>query len=71
MNDAQRRLDFSLNKQFPITERVRLKFRGDVFNVQNTPVLRGPNTDPTSGAFGTITAQEPPRSFQFSLNLQF
>lgn len=40
-------------------------------NIQNTPVLRGPNTDPVSGAFGTITAQEPPRSFQFSLNLQF
>lgn len=69
--DSQRRLDFSLNKTFPIGERFRLRFRGDVFNVENTPVLRGPNTDPVNGAFGTITAQEPPRSFQFSLNLQF
>ncbi|MDZ4802624.1 MAG: carboxypeptidase-like regulatory domain-containing protein [Bryobacteraceae bacterium] len=69
--DKQRRLDFSLNKSFPITEKVRMRFRGDVFNVENTPVLRGPNTDPVSGAFGRITAQEPPRSFQFSLNLQF
>ncbi|MBC7928074.1 MAG: carboxypeptidase regulatory-like domain-containing protein [Bryobacteraceae bacterium] len=69
--DQQRRLDFSLNKTFPIGERVRMRFRGDVFNVQNTPVLRGPNADPINGAFGRITAQEPPRSFQFSLNLQF
>jgi hypothetical protein len=69
--DPQRRLDFSLNKTFPINERFRMRFRGDVFNVENHPVLRGPNTDPVNGAFGTITAQEPPRSFQFSLNLQF
>jgi hypothetical protein len=69
--DAQRRLDLSLNKTFQINERFRMRFRADSFNVENTPVLRGPNTDPVSGAFGTITAQEPPRSFQFSLNLQF
>jgi hypothetical protein len=69
--DAQRRLDFSLNKTFPLGERFRMRFRADVFNVENTPVLRGPNADPVSGAFGTITAQEPPRSFQFALNLQF
>ena len=69
--DRQRRLDFSLNKTFPIGERFRMRFRADAFNVENTPVLRGPNTDPVNGAFGRITAQEPPRSFQFSLNLQF
>jgi hypothetical protein len=69
--DAQRRMDFSLNKTFPLTERFRLRFRADVFNVENTPVLRGPTADPVNGAFGRITAQEPPRSFQFSLNLQF
>ena len=69
--DRQRRLDFSLNKTFPISERFRMRFRADAFNVENTPVLRGPTTDPVNGAFGRITAQEPPRSFQFSLNLQF
>ncbi len=69
--DRQRRLDFSLNKTFPIGERFRMRFRADAFNVENTPVLRGPTTDPVNGAFGRITAQEPPRSFQFSLNLQF
>jgi hypothetical protein len=69
--DSQRRLDLSLNKTFTITERFKMRFRGDSFNVLNEPVLRGPNTTPTSSAFGTITAQEPPRSFQFSLSLMF
>jgi hypothetical protein len=69
--DSQRRLDFSLNKTFPISERFKLRFRADTFNALNTPVLQGPNTTATSSAFGTISGQEPPRSFQFSLNMQF
>ena len=69
--DSQRRWDFSLNKTFTINERFRMRFRGDTFNALNEPVLRGPDMSPTSSTFGRITAQEPPRSFQFSLNLQF
>jgi hypothetical protein len=69
--DSQRRWDFSLNKSFRINERARVRFRADTFNALNEPVLRGPNTTATSSAFGTITAQEPPRSFQFSLQMVF
>jgi len=69
--DSQRRLDFSLNKTFTITERFKMRFRADTFNSLNTPVLQGPNTSATSSAFGTVSGQESPRSFQFSLNLQF
>jgi hypothetical protein len=69
--DSQRRVDFSLNKYFAINERTKLHFRGDTFNALNTPVLQGPNTTATGSTFGTISGQEPPRSFQFSLNLQF
>ena len=69
--DSQRRLDFSVNKTFPITERFKMRFRADSFNVFNTPVLQGPNTSATGSTFGTVSGQEPPRSFQFSLNLQF
>jgi hypothetical protein len=69
--DSQRRWDFSLNKTFTIAEHAKMRFRADTFNLLNEPVLRGPNTTPTSGAFGTITAQEPPRSFQFSLQMMF
>ena len=69
--DSQRRWDFSLNKTFRIKENTRIRFRADTFNALNEPVLRGPNTTATSGAFGTVTAQEPPRSFQFSLQVLF
>ncbi len=69
--DSQRRLDLSLNKTFSMTERYKMRFRADAFNTLNEPVLRGPDTSPTSSTFGRITAQEPPRSFQFSLQLQF
>jgi hypothetical protein len=69
--DSQRRWDFSANKTFRITERFRMVFRADTFNALNEVVLRAPNTDPINSAFGRVTAQEPPRSWQFSLQLKF
>ena len=69
--DSQRRWDFSLNKTFAINERFKMRFRGDSFNILNEPVLRGPDTNPASSTFGRVTAQEPARSFQFALTLQF
>lgn len=69
--DSQRRLDLSANKTFRITEQFKMVFRADTFNARNEVVLRGPNTDPINSAFGRITAQEPPRSWQFSLTLKF
>jgi len=69
--DSQRRWDFSARKTFRIREGVSMVFRGDTFNALNEVVLRAPNTSVTNSAFGTVTAQEPPRSWQFSLTLQF
>jgi len=69
--DSQRRWDFSARKTFRLQEKVSMIFRADTFNALNEVVLRAPNTTPTSTAFGTITAQEPPRSWQFSLQLAF
>ncbi|MBA3974673.1 MAG: hypothetical protein C0504_10715 [Candidatus Solibacter sp.] len=69
--DSQRRLDLSANKTFRISERFRMVFRADTFNARNEVVLRGPTTDPVNTAFGRVFAQEPPRSWQFSLNLRF
>jgi len=67
--DSQRRWDLSLIKSFPIGEQVKFQFRAETFNVLNEPVLRGPTTDPYNTAFGRVTAQEPPRSWQFSLKM--
>ncbi len=69
--DSQRRLDLSANKTFMLSERFKMVFRADTFNARNEVVLRSPNTDPVNSAFGRITAQEPPRSWQFSLTLKF
>jgi hypothetical protein len=69
--DSQRRWDFSLNKTFRVREYMKVRFRADTFNAWNEPVLRGPNATATAGTFGQITAQEPPRSFQFSLQMIF
>jgi hypothetical protein len=69
--DSQRRLDLSANKTFNITEGIRMIFRADTFNARNEVVLQGPNTDPVNSNFGRITAQEPPRSWQFALTLKF
>jgi hypothetical protein len=69
--DTQRRWDFALSKDFRVREGIVVKFRADTFNAFNQVVLRGPQANPTNSSFGTITAQEPPRSWQFALRLVF
>ena len=39
----QRDMDFSLNKDFPLNERVRMQFRAEVFNLFNTPNFSAPS----------------------------
>ncbi|MDX2150794.1 MAG: hypothetical protein SFV54_08660 [Bryobacteraceae bacterium] len=68
---GQDRWDFGMIKNFAITEGVRLQFRAETFNAWNHPNLGNPNTTVTSGAFGTITSQDPPRSWQGALKLTF
>lgn len=68
---TQDRWDFSLIKTFRISERFNVQFRGETFNALNHPNLSDPTTDPTSSAFGLITSQNPPRSWQFSLKVNF
>jgi len=63
--------DFSLRKQFRITERFRLRFQADMFNAFNHANFRGPSTTVTNGGFGTIGSTGPPRNIQFGLKLDF
>jgi len=69
--DGQARWDFSAIKNFPIRENVKMQFRAECLNAWNHPNLSTPNTTPTSSAFGTITGQDVPRSWQLSLKLAF
>ena len=63
--------DFSLRKQFSLTERFRLRFQADMFNAFNRANFRAPSTVLTNGGFGTIGATGPPRNIQFGLKLDF
>lgn len=70
--DGQNMLNLSLIKSFPITERIKFQFRAEAYNALNHPNLTDPNLSVTSGAFGTITAQNGgPRSFQLAAKIAF
>ena len=62
-------VDFSLFKNFPIRESVRLQFRSEFFNILNHVNFNRPNTNVDSGAFGRITSARAPRIIQFALKL--
>ncbi len=64
--------DFSLMRDFAITERIGLQARWEVFNLANSPIFGQPNNNLSSGAVGTITSlASDPRAMQFALRLAF
>jgi len=71
------RLDFSLFKQFRTSDRTRLEFRAEAFNLTNTPQFQAPGyTDFTNlKTFGQITSlidgASDPRQIQFALKFYF
>ena len=72
-----RRLDFSAFKAFPINERMRFEFRGELFNLTNTPAFSQPGNLNylNTATFGQITstrdAPNDPREIQFALKFYF
>jgi hypothetical protein len=79
-------VDFSLNKNFALSERTRLQFRAEFFNLLNHPGFNGfANTAfdivrPASGigqvatprsGFGVLNSDRGPRNIQFGLKLNF
>lgn len=77
-----RHFDFSLFKNFQVTERAQLQFRAETFNLSNTPnyfVANDQNQAPTTNAvqgagFGKIVITNPnytPRELQLALKLLF
>ncbi len=58
-------------KDIRVTERTRVEFRTDFFNIFNQVNLGNPNTTLTSAAFGRITSAGPPRILQFGLKFLF
>jgi hypothetical protein len=77
-----RHIDFSLFKDFPIYDRLKLQFRAEAFNITNTPnfYLNNNVNDSSAGAllgdsnFGMLNESDPnnvPRQLQLALKLQF
>jgi len=75
-----RTLDFSIFKDFPITERFKMQFRAESFNLANTPQFGLPDASfgdskavGGNGNFGKIftTQAASERHIQFMLRLQF
>jgi hypothetical protein len=75
-------IDSSMQKRFPITQRMGFSFRADVFNLLNTAQIGSPSvkwTAPTGTTFGQITAPfttnpvgtGTQRQMQFSLRLEY
>jgi hypothetical protein len=63
--------NLSLAKNFPIKERINLKYQVDFFNAINIANFSGLGTTVTSGGFGTLSSAYPPRQIQMSLKLTF
>jgi hypothetical protein len=73
--------DFSIFKNFQISERSRLEFRSEFFNLFNHPNLQfaksGPQNSISTTTFGSpaefgfLTAARDPRQIQFALKLSF
>jgi hypothetical protein len=69
--------DISLQKNFYVSEKYRIQFRGDLLNAFNRHYVGAVVTNPTSPLFGQVTAiggrenTEASRTIQFSLRLDF
>jgi len=63
-------LDFSLHKDFQMSERFKLQFRTDFINAFNHVNFEAPNTS-IGPTMGQITNAEPPRNIQLALKLYF
>lgn len=63
--------DLSLRKRFSLTERFKLQFQGDLFNVFNQVLWNNPNVGFNNIAFGRISGAAPGRNIQFGLQLTF
>jgi hypothetical protein len=65
-------IDFMAYKDFLLTERFRLQFRSEFFNILNHANFGLPDTTVTDSSFGRITTTATdPREIQFALKLVF
>jgi hypothetical protein len=61
-------IDFSIFRKFRITERVRMEFRAESFNLTNTPWFDRPDTNFSDAAFGQVTTAQGNQSVKVNMN---
>lgn len=67
---AYRDFDFALTKHIGLPGETEMEFRGEIFNLMNTPQFAQPNGSFGSAAFGSITGTvTDPRVVQFAIRL--
>jgi hypothetical protein len=65
-------VDFSMIKNVPIGERVKVQLRGEALNALNYIQFGEPSLDPTSASFGLLTkTRNPTRQLQFAARIVF
>jgi hypothetical protein len=63
--------DMAGYKEFNITERQKIEFRGELFNIFNHTNFSGISTSLGAGNFGAVTSALDPRIVEFSLRYHF
>ena len=63
--------DFSVQKQFPFTETIKLEFRAEFLNLTNTPQFNAPSATVNSATFGEVRGSQNERQGQLALKLYF
>ena len=64
-------VDFSIHKEFSLSERFKLQYRAEFFDFFNHPLLDQPDTSVADSTFGQITMARDPRIVQMALKLIF
>ena len=67
-----KRLDFSLHKQFNITEKRYFELRAETFNLFNTPIFASPASQTiTATTFGQIRSSQGERNVELAAKFYF
>ena len=64
-------IDLSISRNFKITEKQKIQFRGEMFNVPNHPNFSTPNVYLDQANVGSITTAKDPRVIQIGGKYQF
>jgi len=69
--DGVKRMDLSVFRNFPFTERFFIQLRVDAYNVLNVVTYGNPVTEFTNANFGRVTSAMAPRTLQIGARFYF